>query len=252
MPTILLKILCVSLLMACNLPVLAADSVMRLAVAANFRPTLSLLAAHWQPMSKPQIKIISGSSGQLYAQIRHGAPFDVFFSADRARPQLLAEQGLAWADSLDDYAIGVLVLAGPKSSPTGLKNLPQLAGKLAMANPRTAPYGRAAKQALQALELYEPLAAGLVYGDSVQQVFHYLLSGHVTASFIALSQASQLPADRFQIDVIPKLWYPPLVQSVVIPKSSRNPEQARQLLEFVLSPAAQQLIEQAGYQPTRL
>ncbi|MDH3770740.1 MAG: molybdate ABC transporter substrate-binding protein, partial [Nitrospirota bacterium] len=160
-------ILCVACLLMAFVVTGQAEEV-RVAVASNFLSTMKILTSNFEHNTNHRIIIISGSSGKLYAQIQHGAPFDIFFSADQQRPTLLEGTGFAVKNSRIPYALGHLTLWSPKANfihTDGKTALTQQSfAHLAIANPKTAPYGKAAEQTLRSLGLWERIKPRLVYG----------------------------------------------------------------------------------------
>nr|MBO2510070.1 molybdate ABC transporter substrate-binding protein [Gammaproteobacteria bacterium] len=171
----------------------AADEV-QVAVAANFAGPLQAMAEDFRNTTGHRLVASFGATGQFYAQIRHGAPFEVFLAADAATPARLEEEGEALPGSRFTYAIGTLALwsARPGYVDAGggvLKG--QGFRHLAIANPKTAPYGQAAIQVLERLGLREALAGRLVEGQSITQAHQFVASGNAELGFVALSQIQQ-------------------------------------------------------------
>ena len=166
-----------------------ADQVL-VAVAANFVPPFREVAMEFEKATGHNVQVASGSSGNFYAQIMNGAPFDVFFSADNERPKLLEEEGLGVKGSRFTYAIGRLVLWSP--DPNLVKGEDTLRSEsikhLAIANPKTAPYGAAAMQTMQTLGLWETVQPRLVMGENLGQTLGFIESGNAELGFLALSQ----------------------------------------------------------------
>ena len=194
-----------------------------------------------------------GSSGNLFAQLQSGAPFDVFFSADIAYPQKLAEKGLA-ADGVFLYAIGRIVVWVPKNSPLdvdklGIKTLLEPSvRKIAVANPEDAPYGRAAVAAMKALNVYDKVASRVAYAENIAQTGQFVQSGAADAGILALSLAvapKMQDAGRFW--QVPLDAYPHIEQGGVILKSSKNLEMARSFRDFVLGDHGREVLERYGF-----
>lgn len=225
----------------------AAETI-TVAVAANFADTLEVLAAEFEQHSGHQVRLVRGSSGRHFAQIVAGAPFDLFLSADAERPLELIERLQLPADRVKTYASGRLVLwsSSDSSAESLLNQLNSLDFRiLAIANPRLAPYGQAAMEVLRALHLDEALDATsgrLVRGESVAHAFQYVATGNADLGFVALSQV--LAAERDSYWLVPDDLYQPIVQQLVI-LTDRAP--VAQLLSFLASPPARQIIEEAGY-----
>lgn len=216
---------------------------LRIAVAANFATTLEALVADYQANNAVEISLIRGSSGKLYAQIVQGAPFDAFFSADALRPQKLESRGLTLPGSRVTYALGSLVLwpAGPEPE-SALRAFEY--SRFAIANPRLAPYGRAALEVLEKLALPAPMSRRLVKGESIAQAYQYVFSGNAEAGLLARSQMTA--EDDFW--VVPVHWYGPITQQRVILAHCQYCSEAEQFLLYLQSPAARQIISDAGYQ----
>ncbi len=203
----------------CSMP-LQAETPLRIAVAANLLPVMEQIARQYQIQTSSSVQLVGGSSGAFFEQIRRGAPYDLFYSADSERPQQLAAQGLG--DSARTYACGKLALWTPASTPD-LHALPT--GKLAIAQPDTAPYGKAALQALERSGQLGKVEANLVYAQDIGQAYQFVFSGHAPAGLIALSQltTSQTPTAQYQ--QIDSALYEPLVQKqIVLAKDARKDE----------------------------
>jgi molybdate transport system substrate-binding protein len=231
-------------------PAAAAESV-SVAVAANFADALKRLQPAFERESGHTLRISSASTGTLYAQIVRGAPFDVFLAADRRRPELLIEAGLAEASSAFIYARGRLVLWSPDShliDGTADVLRTDAFEHLALANPRTAPYGAAAVQVLGNLGLDQALARRLVLGENISQAWHFVASGNAELGFVALSQP--LAAGRFRDGshwLVPPALYDPVEQMAVLVSSARNVPAARALMQFLQTDGALRVLMELGY-----
>lgn len=234
------------------LPIPAARAAtVQVAVAANFSGTLQRLAPLFQQASGHTLQVSAGSTGKLVAQIRNGAPFDVFLAADAETPAQLEAEGLAVAASRVTYAVGRLVLWSP--DPARIDGRPDVlkAGNfrhLAMANPRVAPYGQAAQQTLEKLNLAQTLAPRLVLGESIAQAHQFVASGNAELGFVALAQVmtdGQLGAGSFWL--VPPSLHAPLRQDAVWLRRARDAAAAQALLAFLRSAAARAVIAAAGY-----
>jgi len=232
----------------------AAGQEITVAAAADMNAVLPELAARYTKQTGLATKLSFGSSGNLANQIRNGAPFDVFFSADEEYPKQLAADGLAVRDSLYRYAVGRLVLWVPTESTLDLQKLGMTAlmdpsiKKCSIANPQHAPYGRAAEAALRHLGIYDQVASKLVLGENVAQAAQFVESGNAQAGLIALSHALA-PAlkNKGRYWIVPVDSYPTLNQAAVVLSSSKRPDAARKFLEFVRSPEATSLLEAYGF-----
>lgn len=219
-------------------------------MAANFRSTLEQLASPFEATSEHELVIISGSTGLLYAQIRNGAPFDVLLAADRLRPQLLGEDGLGDARSIFTYAVGRLVLWSPDPARLDGAAFEQIAGLplrwLAIAEPKIAPYGTAAREALERVGAWESVRGRLVTGQNVAQAFSMVETGGADFGLVALSQALAYSADASYVAVPQRLHAPIRQDAIVLAHGSDNPA-AERFVEFLGSAAAAATIERAGY-----
>ena len=223
----------------------------QVAVAANFAEPMRAVAAVLQKTTGHTLKVATGASGAFYTQIRHGAPFDVFLSADNERPTQLEQDGLAQPGTRFTYATGRLVLwsarAGRVDAQGALLRAADL-GKLAYANPRTAPYGAAAVQVMERLGLSAALAPRLVQGESIGQAYGFVKTGNADAGFVAMSQvleSGQLKEGSMW--VIPQAYHDPIRQDAVLLRKGADNEAAKALLKLLQSPAIKDLIRTYGY-----
>lgn len=234
-----------------SMPVAATE--LRVAVAANFNATLERLAEAYGREHGVRFAISSGSSGKHFAQISQGAPFDIFFSADDQRTADLIANGRAVADSRFVYAEGVLVLWSPDASripedgAAFLKNGDYR--RVAIANPRVAPYGAAAEAVMEAHGI--ELAPGrIVTGQSIGQAFNFVTTGNAEVGFVALAQVitherQQGTGSRW---TPPAETYPPIVQEAVLLTAAREPQAARAFLDWVrTSEVGREVIQSDGY-----
>jgi molybdate transport system substrate-binding protein len=224
------------------------ETPLRIAVASNFSPTLKKLLARYNPdqIKFPNPLIIPASSGTLFLQIKHGAAFDLFLSADRERPELLTEANLALIGSQQTYAYGQLALWSAKHEIAAdpfiaLKNNKQ---RLAIANPRIAPYGKAAKQVLENLQLWESYRTRFIQGINIGQTFQQTRSQAVSLGIVS---NSQLVLNNLQGVTIPAHLHRPIEQQLVILKRSQHIPQAQRFVKFLMSEQSQQFIADSGY-----
>jgi molybdate transport system substrate-binding protein len=246
-----------SLIFACAIagvlvaPGLAQGAEAQVAVAANFAEPMKALAALLQKTTGHHLKITQGATGKLYAQIRQGAPFDVLLSADSRAPTLLAEQGLAIADSQFTYAQGKLVLWSATVDRVDAHGLVLTAAdvnRIAYANPKLAPYGLAAEQVIKQLGLSASLAPRLVQGESIGQAFSFTYSGAADVGFVAMSQVLKDGKLRSgSVWVIPQRLYDPIRQDAILLQRGAHNEAALALMKLLRSPSGQALIRAAGY-----
>ncbi len=224
-----------------------------IAAASDLQFAMDDLASRYQKQTNKKLSLTYGSSGNFYAQIQNGAPFDLFFSADVLYAQKLIDAHFADPTTLFIYARGQLVLWAPadahlKLSQVGFAALrDSRVQKIAVANPDHAPYGRAAVTALERAGLYDELKSKLVYGENVSQAAQFAQSGSAQVGILALSLAlSPLmkSGDRW---LVPPDLYPVLNQAVVLINSSRDKVDARAFLEFVKTDAGLALLSQHGF-----
>lgn len=222
-----------------------------IATATNFADTLSRLEARFEATSGHDIRIVTGSTGQLFAQIRQGAPFDVFLAADTERPARLTELGLAVADSRFTYAEGRLALWSHR--PGALDGIDEDAvgdlqfRRLAIANPDLAPYGRASIEVLQSLALEERFDARLVRGQNIGQTFAMAATGNADLAFIAVSQLDHPRAPAGSAWRVPAEFHTPIRQDGVLLDRARDNPSARAFVEFLQGEEARAIIAASGY-----
>lgn len=239
-----------TLVLAVSSPVIA--DTLTVAVAANVQYVFDDLQAEFQKQTGHNLKPVFGSSGKLTAQIMHGAPYDVFLSADMEYPEKLHKEGFATA-APKVYAHGTLVLWTLKE--LNLSNWQSMLAspairKIAIANPKTAPYGRETMKALAHFRLDETLKPKLVFGESISQTNQYIHSQTADAGFTAKAVvvSPEMKGQGKWID-LPKDSYQPIPQGLVILKhgQQKNPASARQFHDFVLSAKSRMILERYGY-----
>ncbi|MGB0937614.1 MAG: molybdate ABC transporter substrate-binding protein [Colwellia sp.] len=216
---------------------------LRIAVASNFTPVLKELLGQFESASNINTQLITGSTGALYLQLKHGAPFDIFLAGDVNRAQQLERDNLIVKDSRVTYATGQLALFS-KSVTLTIDDLKTPSGRFAIANPDTAPYGKAAQQALIHLGVWPLYKNNLVTGINVNQTFTQLRSQAVERGIIAYSL---LVFHQLEGTLIPANYYEPIEQQLVIMKNSQNIEAARELSKFLLSNEVQKHLSTKGY-----
>ena len=212
---------------------------LRVAVASNFLITARTLVADFERQTGTRVLLSSASSGKITTQIEAGAPYDLFLSADTARPERLVANGLAFADSYQIYAIGGLVLVSrePITEPVMFNDQ-----RVAIANPKIAPYGLAAKNWLDA----QNLSPKLTLGENINQAWHFFHVGAVPFAIVAKAQATQakqVPPFQQELDVDDSV----LAQGMVILKRTESLAAAREFHAYLLSEATQEAIQKAGY-----
>ncbi len=247
------RAVCAALLvagMAASPGLLAAEALV--AVASNFVEPARALAAAYARASGHSVRFSSGSTGALYAQISHGAPFDAFLAAGDREPAQLATAGLALAESRFIYAVGVLVVwsADPARIHGDCATLLRGGGyrRVAIANPDIAPYGTAARASLQAWGLWEGLTPRLLRAENVAQVFQYAATGNADLGFVAYAQIVGLPKDRAgSYCAVDPAVYPAIRQQAVLLRRGENNDAARQFLQFMRGAEGSAIIRGFGY-----
>lgn len=217
------------------------------AVAANFTSTFNKLAEVYQADTRVKVQPSFASTGKLYAQVRNGAPFQLFLSADVETAQRLEQEGETVAGTRQIYAIGRLVLWSGKPGLVDARGEVLRKGgfnRLAIANPKTAPYGLAAQQVMSQLGVAESLKDKLVTGESVAQAYQYVSSGNAELGFVALSQV-QGAAERYWL--VPEKLHDPLEQQMVILKRGQGDAAVRKFYDYIRSEKAQKIIASFGY-----
>lgn len=222
------------------------------AVAANFASPLKALAADFEKNTGHRMVLSAGATGKLYAQIKSGAPFDVFLAADDETPNRLEKEGDAVAGSRFTYATGKLVLWSARSGTVDAQGEVLKSGNfkhLGLAAPKLAPYGAAAMQTLTHLRLMDRLQARLVQGESIGQTYSFVASGNADLGFVALSQVSENgKITKGSGWIVPAHLYSPLRQdAVMLVRGNRNPA-ASALLAFLKTGKTRTVIRSFGYE----
>lgn len=250
MPNPLRTLLALLLTAATQSNALAAEA--QVAVAANFAEPIKAIAAVLQKTTGHTLRVTLGSTGKLYAQIKNGAPFDVLLAADTTTPARLEAEGLAQPGSRFTYATGKLVLWSANAQRVDnqgavLKD-PKL-GKVAVANPKTAPYGEAAMQAIGNLGLTAALTPQLVTGESIGQTYGFVHTGNADVGFVAMAQVlAEGKLKSGSVWVVPQALYGTIRQDAVTLKSGTNNAAAQALMTLLKSPNIKNLIRSYGYE----
>ena len=224
-----------------------------IAAASDLNFAFKELISDYETASGNQVKLTLGSSGNFFAQIQNGAPFDLYFSADISYPKKLEEAGQIVPGSLYRYAIGRIVLWTRHESPVdvtqGIAALRQSSAKtIAIANPRHAPYGRAAIAAMEHFNIYDDVKDRLVLGENVSQAAQFVESGAADIGIIALSLAlAPAMSTKGTYWEIPTETHPPLEQGTVIVKASKRADSAKQFLEFLKSRQGVAIMKRYGF-----
>lgn len=226
-----------------------ADEV-KIAVAANFTDATRRIAPLFEQATGHTTRISYGSTGKLYSQIEYGAPFEVMLAADTQRPIKAEQEGLAVPGSRFVYAKGKLALwsAKPGLFEQGEPELRAARFKhIAIANPRTAPYGLAAQQVMAHMGTWSVLQARLVRGDSIAQAFQFVATGNAEVGLVAFSQVKGWQGEAGSSWIVPEDYYAPIDQAAVLLKKGEANPAARAFLDFLRSDAARAVIEGFGY-----
>jgi molybdate transport system substrate-binding protein len=231
-----------------GLPQYSSGGEIHIAVASNFTDPIQTIANSFEQQTGHRVILSPGSSGKHYAQIINKAPFDVFFSADIMRAELLEKEGVIQPGTRFTYAIGKLVLWSPKKDFIGEEGEVLFSGKfhhISIANPRLAPYGRAAREVLQKLGLWEKIRSRIVQGENISQAYQFVKSGNAELGFVANSQVSHHERKiEGSIWEIPRKLYSPIEQQAVLLTDS---DAARTFLDYVGSSEGQRIIRMYGY-----
>jgi len=228
---------------------------LNIAIAANFLPVFNEIKPLYEAQTGVKLLASSGSTGQLYHKIRFGAPYDIFLSADERTSQRLIKEDLAVAASYFIYAQGRLVLwsldtALPLDQGALLKTIDKNK-RLAVANPKIAPYGQAAKEVLININADKHWQNTLITGQNISQTYQFIASGNVDLGFISLSQLRFTQNKTEQQEnfwLVPEALHQPLKQSAVLLRKSKKPLQAKQFLAFLTSPTALGIMQRYGYE----
>ncbi len=230
----------------------ACASELRVAVASNFSAPLTRIAALFEKDSGHTVQVIAGASGKLYAQIKNGAPFDVFLAADEELPKRLVREGSAQADSRFIYATGRLVLWSASADFVDAKAAVLNQGnfnKLAIADPRLAPYGVAAQETLTKLFMWNAIQRKLVKGENITQTYQFVATENAELGFVALSQImhdGKISTGSWWL--VPAEMHQPLRQSAVLLTAAKDKVAAQAFLDFLKRPPALEIMRGYGYE----
>ena len=232
-------------------PRLVIAESLTIAVASNFADTAKHLVEEFEMNSGHEAQLILGSSGRFFAQISNGAPFDIFLSADREKPSALVEAGLARPESRFTYAIGRLALwSRDEMLVSGDVSVLQTDSfrKVAIANPRLAPYGKAAREVLNEYGLYNELSARLVQGENIAQAFQFVFTGNAELGFVSLSQVMKGGAlASGSAWIIPENLHLPIRQDAVILTNAVSAGATEAFMNFMKTPRSRAIIASYGY-----
>lgn len=231
----------------CNASAVLGETI-TVAVAANFARPAQAIAEQFHTKTSNEVQLSVGSSGKLYAQILHGAPFDVFLSADREKPSALEKSGLTVEGTRFTYALGTLALYSSNPKRFGPSQATLKANqytRLALANPRLAPYGQAAMDVLTSLGLLNATRPKWIQGENVAQTFQFVSTGNADLGFVALSQTDDELMGS--IWIIPAELHRPIRQDAVFLARAANNQAAQDFMAFIRSPEANAIMRQFGY-----
>lgn len=231
---------------------IAAAGEAQIAVAANFARPMEALIVRFEAETGHRVRASYGSTGKFYAQIKNGAPFEALLAADGRRPMLLADEGVAVPESRFTYAIGRLVLwsAKPDAVDDGAALL-KAGGfaRLAIANPKLAPYGEAAMQTLAHLDIGATVATKLVRGESISQTYQFVDSGNAQLGLVALSQVMvDGVISKGSGWIVPAEMHAPISQDAVVLKRGAENPVVSELFAYLQTEQARGLIRDFGYQ----
>lgn len=223
-------------------------SEINIAVAANFTSAAKDIADAFERQTGHKAILSFGSTGKLYTQITHGAPFDAFLAADTKHPEMAEQEGLAVAGTRFTYATGRIVLYS--TDPTLVDDAGEVLSrggfeKLAIANPKNAPYGAAAVKAMMELGVYDTLLPKIVRGDNIAQTYQFVITGNAQLGFVALSQVVNDEAGSKWI--VPEDIVAPIRQDAVLLRAGENDSTALAFLAFLKSEKAREIITRYGY-----
>lgn len=249
---LLIRLLAFIVVLFLALPALAGEKII-VAAASDLKFAMDEVVVLFKTAHPGDtVETVYGSSGKFYAQLQQGAPYDLFFSADIAYPRALKEAGLAASD-VHAYGLGRLVLwrAGGASGPVRLADLADPAiTRIAIANPRHAPYGKRAEEALKASGVWEKVEPRLVFGENVAQTAQFVQTGNAQVGLIALSLAlSPELAQHGSYTLIPETLHQPLEQGFVITRRAADNPLAQHFANFVQSKEARAILLRYGFAP---
>ena len=222
------------------------------AAAADLNFALKEITQKYEAKTGAKVKLTFGSSGNFFTAIQNGAPYDVYFSADVDYPKQLEAAGLTEPGTLYEYAVGRLVLWAPRDSPLdvtqGMKLLNDArVRKIAIANPKHAPYGRAAVAAMRTAGVYEKAEGKLVLGENISQTAQFVQTGNADVGLVALSLVMS-PTMQGKYWRVPAETYPAIRQAAVVVRASRQKEAAKRFLEYVKSDEARTVLKKYGFE----
>lgn len=244
-------VVAVAMALLASLPLWAQAGSARVAVAANFTAPMKVIAQHFERDTGYKAVLSFGATGQLYAQIKNGAPFDILLSADAKTPEKLASEGQGVRQSQFTYALGKLVLWS--KTPNFVTNGEAILrsgqfDRIAIANPKLAPYGAAAMETIRHFGLNDSIKDKTVLGTNIGQTYQFVASGNAILGFIALSQVYE--SGRIKEGsgwIVPSGLYSPIKQDAILLAHGANNPAAKALLQYLRSDTAKTIIRSFGY-----
>jgi molybdate transport system substrate-binding protein len=226
----------------------ASTDEITVAAAADLTPAFEELGRQFESATKTKVVFVFGSTGMLTRQIENGAPFDLFAAANVSYIDELDQKGLIIPDSKTIYARGRITLWTTNESPIRLQGIADLVQpevqRIAIANPDHAPYGLAAKQALQSAGVWDRVQSKLVYGDNIRQTLQYAQTGNVEVAIVALSLSVQ---SNGRWSLIPEELHQPIDQALAVIKTTKKEQAARAFAAFVTSPQGKTIMKKYGF-----
>lgn len=241
-----------SLLAVCFLPLVAQGAEVSVAVAANFTAPMKVIAQNFEKDTGHKATLAFGATGQFYAQIRNGAPFAILLAADEGTPAKLENEGLGVAGTRFTYATGKLVLWSKKADLVDNRGDILRSGKfdkIAIANPKLAPYGAAAMEVVERMGLTATITPKVVEGSNIGQAFQFVSSGNATLGFVALSQVFE--DERIKGGsgwIVPSNMHKPIKQDAIMLNPGKDNAAAQALMQYLRSEKAKAVIRSFGYE----
>ena len=225
-----------------------AHDELTIAAASDLTPAFEEIGREFESANKTKVVFTFGSTGMLTRQIENGAPFDLFAAANVSYIDELDKKGLIIPDSRATYARGRITLWTPNTSNIRLQGIADLARpevmRIAIANPDHAPYGLAAKQALESVGIWDRVKPKLVFGDNIRQTFQYAATGNVDVAIVSLSLSTE---SRGRWTLIPEELHQPIDQGLGIIKTTKNEKAARAFTAFLTGPQGQAIMKKYGF-----
>ena len=244
----LLTLICATACKDNNSPATNAPQELTVAAASDLTPAFEEIGREFESSHKTKVVFVFGSTGMLTRQIENGAPMDLFAAANVSYIEQLEQKGLIIPDTKSIYARGRITLWMSNDSLVRLESIADLARpevtRIAIANPDHAPYGLAAKQALESAGIWERVKPKLVYGDNIRQTLQYAQTGNVEVAIVSLSLSR---ASRGRWTLIPEELHQPIDQGMAVMKDTKNEAGARAFAAFVNGPQGRTILQKYGF-----